>query len=603
MNRVREIIDARGISRYRFWKDTELDRATAYRLYNDATYIPSESVLEKICKAYGLKQEDIITNQSDGIVSLTTAQSPLPQAHTAKEKLTVVQLETLFWAAACSIKGAADASNYMEFILLLIFYKRLCDVFEDEFADCLQEFKDETLTLEIIEEDYTDALKEGRNPIVRFYIPQYFQWDAIRNHPEGLGKFVTTAMHTVAKINPKLDNVLNIKDFNEMHGGQHVLDDLRLAEVINILSRYRLGLNDVEPHILEQAYECLLLKFIESQGKKGSSFSTPREIGLLMAELINPESFTTLYDPACGSGSLLTKARLLYEQRYPTEKIKAPKLYGQEVNITTFAIAQMRLLLNDYTDSYIALGDAFCEPKFITEKNKLKRFDYVVTNPPWNIRGYDSNFYKLDSWQRFPFGIPPASSADWGWVQIVFTAMNDNGKAAIILPTGALFRGSDKNIQHVENKIRSTFVEKDFIESVILLPEGLFESVSIPAVILLLNRNKTNERHKRILFINASNYIIKQNRVKNLLSCEGINLIIQSYRNWQELEKLSKIVSLEDVRVANYNLLPSRYVDISDKIQHRPLNEIMADLSDVRLDNERINQTLDNLLAKLNLKS
>lgn len=602
LNRIREIVDARDMSRYRFWKQTGLDRATAYRLYNDPTYIPSDPVLEKICKAYGLRTEDLLKEESEPIAAPVATQTASPQRAAAAEHLTLSELETWFWAAACAIRGAADAPRFMDFILPLVFYKRLCDVFEDEFADCVQEFGNEALALKIIEEDYTDALKSDRESIVRFYIPQDFLWDSFRDHPiKGLGEFVTNALRTVTHLNPALRGVLDIQYFNETTAGIRILSDERLADLIQVLSRHRLGLKNIDPEVLGQAYEYLVWKFAEAQGKKGGEFYTPKEIGRLIAELIDPEPFTTIYDPVCGSGGLLIKARQLYEQRHPDEESKAPKLYGQDINHATFAIAKMNMILHDYTDSFLAIGDTFQEPSFVTEKAGLKRFDYVVANPPWNMNNYDQSYYISDPWGRFPYGIPPKSSADWGWVQLVLASMNADSRAAIILPPGAVYRGSGNKSSNVEKNIRRGFIEDDLIEGVILLPANLFYSTSFPAIILLLNRNKKLDRRQQILLVNASNFS-KKERQRDILEIENIKTIANIYHNWETRDNLSQIISLEEARAADYNILPSKFVDISEKVQYRRLNEILADLSDIRNEKEKINTKLENILRELGIK-
>src|SRR5205823_11810096 len=198
-----------------------------------------------------------------------------------------------------------------------------------------------------------------RKPIVRFFIPDQYRWKAIRNHPADsyLGQFVTDAMREVARQNPDLQGVLDVKDYNERQSGERMLDDDRLAALIEVISRHRLGLRNTEPDIIGRAYEYLLRKFAEGQGQSAGEFYTPKEVGWLIAELINPEPYSTVYDPACGSGGLLIKARLVFEQRHPQERGKAPKLYGQELNPTTFAIAKMNMFLHDYTHSFFAVGD------------------------------------------------------------------------------------------------------------------------------------------------------------------------------------------------------------------------------------------------------
>lgn len=531
-------------------------------------------------------------------------QSKLPFMPSDKERLDISNLETWLWDAACVIRGATDAPKFKDFILPLIFYKRLSDVFDDEFAGYVEEYGDETIAYEIIKADHEDALKNGRRPIVRFYIPNEYRWLAIRNHPTDgyLGEFITEAMRKVASLNPDLQGVLDVKDYNERQSGQRTLDDDRLAALIEVISRHRLGLRNTEPDVIGRAYEYLLRKFAEGQGQSAGEFYTPKEVGWLIAELINPVPYSTIYDPACGSGGLLIKARLLFENRHPDERGKAPKLRGQELNPVTFAIAKMNCFLHDYNDAYIAIGDTFRNPKFAAEAAGLDRFNYVVANPMWNQDNYDEAFYEHDPWNRFHYGIPPKSSADWGWVQHMLASLNDTGRAAVVLDTGAVSRGSGSRSSNKEREIRKAFVEQDFIESVILLPENLFYNTGAPGIILLLNRNKPAERKRQLLLVNASAYFVKE-KPKNVLTDEGIAAIAEVYRNWETREKLSRVVTLDEVRVTDYNLSPSQFVEINGKVQHRPLSDILADLAIARTERENADAELAVVLAKLGLET
>jgi type I restriction enzyme M protein len=395
----------------------------------------------------------------------------LPLPALADEHMDVSTLETWLWDAACAVRGAADAPKFKDFILPLIFFKRLSDVFDDEFAGQVSEFGDEEVAREVIAADHQDALKNDRKPIVRFFVPHEYRWDAIRNHvADGtLGQFVTDAMREVAKLNPELLGVLDIKDYNERQSGQRILDDDRLTALIEVISRHRLGLKNAEPDILGRAYEYLLRKFAEGQGQSAGEFYTPKEVGWLIAHLLDAKPYTTVYDPTCGSAGLLIKTGLLFAQRNPTQKSKAPRLYGQEMNPVTFAMAKMNMFLHDYTDSFFAIGDTFTKPGFVADGAGLKRFDYVVANPMWNQDNYNDTLYENDRWKRFELGVAPSSSADWGWLQHIAASLNDTGRAAVVLDTGAVSRGSGSKSSNKEKTIRQAFVEADLIEAVILL--------------------------------------------------------------------------------------------------------------------------------------
>lgn len=534
-------------------------------------------------------------------------QSALPIFPTAEEHLDISTLETWLWDAACAIRGATDAPKFKDFILPLIFYKRLSDVFDDEIAAHITEFGDEATARDFIEVDHADALRTGRKPIVRFFIPARYRWDAIRNHPAdgALGEFLTDAVREIARLNPDLEGVLDIKDFNERQSGQRTLDDDRLAALVEVVSRHRLGLTNTEPDILGRAYEYLLRKFAEGQGQSAGEFYTPKEVGWLMAELMNPAPYSTAYDPACGSAGLPIKLRLVFERNHPDQRGKAPKLYGQELNPVTFAMAKMNMFLHDFTDSFFAIGDTFRNPGFTARGAGLKRFDYVVANPMWNQDNYDEVFYEQDPWNRFAYGTPPKSSADWGWAQHILASLNDpstgsGGRAAIVLDTGAVSRGSGSKSSNKEKEIRRAFVENDFVEGVILLPENLFYNTTAPGIILLLNRARPAERKGQILLVNASAYFVKE-KPKNRLTDEGIAAVVEVYRKWETREKLSRVITLDEARAADYNLSPSQFVDVNDHILHRPLAEISRDVNTARAERERADAQLAQVLAQLGL--
>ena len=530
------------------------------------------------------------------------SQTTLPFPSENDEHLDISTLETWLLDAANTIRGASDAPKFKDFILPLIFYKRLSDVFDDEFAKQIAEFGDEELAREIVEADHEDALKSGRNPIVRFYIPQEYHWTALRNHPADghLGEFVTDAMREVARLNPPLQGVLDVKDFNESQSGQRTLDEERLEALIEVLSRHRLGLQDTEPDILGRAYEYLLRKFAEGQGQSAGEFYTPKEVGWLMARLINPEPYTTIYDPACGSGGLLIKPRLLFEQTHPDDKSQAPQIYGQELTPTTYAMAKMNAFLHDFIGADIQIGDTFRNPRFTADNATLQRFDYVCANPMWNQKEYNEAFYENDNWNRFSYGIAPSSSADWGWVQHILASLKDNGRAAVVLDTGAVSRGSGSKNTDRERDIRKKFVEEDLIESVILLPENLFYNTSAPGIVLLLNRNKPEERKEQILLINLSQHFEK-GKPKNILTDDAIDAATEVYQGWESREKLSNVITLEDAQKTDYNLSPSQFVDVGNKVEHRPVNEILSDLTEARLAREKADKTLDEVLIQLGL--
>ena len=536
-----------------------------------------------------------------------TPQTTIPFPRSDQEQLDISTLENWLSEAADAIRGADDAPKFKDFILPLIFYKRLSDVFDDEFAKQVEEFGDEDIAREIIDDDHQDALTTGRERlIVRFYIPQGYRWKALRDHPANgrLGEFVTEAMREVARLNPPLQGVLDVKDFNEQQSGQRTLEDERLERLIEAISRHRLGLQDTEPDILGRAYEYLLRKFAEGQGQSAGEFYTPKEVGWLMARLINPEPHAKIYDPACGSGGLLIKPRLLFEMTHPDEKSATPRIYGQEQIATTFAIAKMNAFLHDFIGANLQIGDTFRNPRFVTDDSILQRFDYILANPMWNQDGkqigYNDTLFTGDHFKRYEYGIPPLSNLDWLWMQHIVASLKETGRAAIVLDTGAVSRGSGSKQTSRERDIRKAFVENDLVEGVILLPENLFYNTSAPGIILLLNRNKSTERKEQILLINLSQYFTNQ-KPKNVLTDEGIDAAAEVYQAWESREKLSAVITLEDVQKTDYNLSPSQFVDVGDKVEHRPISEILSDLTEARIVREKADKTLEDTLIRLGL--
>jgi type I restriction enzyme M protein len=267
-------------------------------------------------------------------------------------------------------------------------------------------------------------------------------------------------------------------------------------------------------------------------------------------------------------------------------------------------MAKMNMALHDYSEFRLAIGDTFLNPGFGpppggSGKATVKPFDYVVANPMWNQDNYDEGFYENDPWGRFKL-TPPKSSADWGWVQHIFASLNDTGRAAVVLDTGAVSRGSGSKSSNKEREIRKAFVEGDFIEGVVLLPENLFYNTPSPGIILLLNRNKSVDRKGQMLLMNASAYFIKE-KPKNKLTDEGIAAVADSYRRWESREKLSRVITLEEARGADYNLSPSQFVEVNDKVHHRPLSEILADLRVARAEREQADASLNSVLTRLGL--
>jgi type I restriction enzyme M protein len=480
-----------------------------------------------------------------------------------KSHLETSTLNKYLWNAISSINGLVDNSKRIEIILPLILYKHISDLFEDELSEQKKKFGDEQAARYAIEVDHQDARRTGRKPILRFYIPERFGWNIIRSHPPNpdLAYFLTQAMHNIAKINPELQGVLDIIDYAERRGGYRVLGDKELAILIDRLSSFRLGRKEVLSNKLSDAFDSLLGKL---ETKYKGEFLTPKKISQLIIELINPDAESEIYDPACGSAGLLIAARALLYKRNSHNNASNLKLYGQEKNSFIFSVAKTRMILSGDLHYTLALGDSISKPAYLTTTGEdnhsyLKRFDFIVSNLPQGQKYSRHSDYEHDPWGRFIYGIPPKSSADWGWVQHVLTSLKDTGRAAVLLNLGAVSRGSNSKVFSREKDIRERIIANDFIESVILLPEKVLNGLTVPRIILVLNRAKHIERKGKILLVNGSTYVIKEKR-EWLLADEGIKAVIQCYSRWGEKERISKIITLDEARAADFNLNPLDFI-------------------------------------------
>jgi len=501
------------------------------------------------------------------------------------ERMEISTLEGWLWDAACSIRGPIDAPKFKDYILPLLFHKRLCDVYEDEVNRLVADFGDK---------EKAKTLAKSDRRLIRFYIPDGCSWNEIRKLTTDLGERLTFALREIAKENPKLQGVIDIVDFNATAAGQRILDDGTLAKLIEILSRHRLGLKDVEPDILGRAYEYLLRKFAEGSGQSAGEFYTPREVAILMARILDAEEGEEVYDPACGSGGLLIKAQLRLKEKKP-EGVKRPlKLYGQEINALTYAMARMNAFIHDM-DADIRVQNTMIKPQFV-EGGKLRTFDKVTANPMWNQK-FSLEVFENDPYNRFLSGIPPSNStADWGWIQHMFASLNEKGKLVVVIDTGVVSRGSGNIGSNKEKDIRRKFVDEDLIEAVILLPENMFYNTTAPGNIIVINKDK---KHKgEILLTNASKEFAK-GRPKNYLSEEHIKKIQEVNKNWQQIERFSKIITIDEAVRNDYNLSPSRYVAVGEKEEYLPVDEALVELAQVEEERKEIEAELNAIIQKL----
>lgn len=501
-------------------------------------------------------------------------------------------LEQWLWDAACSIRGAKDAPKYKDYILPLVFAKRLCDVFDDEVNRIAKEVGGRAKAFKLIERDHR---------LVRFYIPlqpanpDELVWSVIRKLADKIGEQLTDHLRAVARENPRLQGIIDRVDFNATTHGQRDISDDRLSALIERMSLKRLGLNDVEPDIIGRSYEYLIRKFAEGSGQSAGEFYTPKEVGMVMARIIQPAPGMTVYDPCCGSGGLLIKCQLVSSEALQAKdgaQFAPLKLYGQEYIANTWAMANMNMIIHDM-EGEVEIGDTFKSPKF-RDGGKLKTFDRVLTNPMWNQDWFTEKDYDADELGRFPkgAGFPGKSSADWGWVQHVLASLNNEGRAAIVLDIGAASRGSG------ERNIRKWFIENDFVEGVIYLPENLFYNNTAPGLILFLNKAKSIEHKGKLFLLNASREFRKGDP-KNYITDDGIACIAETFNAWREVDKYSLIVNSNEIAKNDYNISPSRYIQTGEWGRHRSILDIRGNLEQHDAAAQSVNRELEVYLQGL----
>ena len=505
-------------------------------------------------------------------------------------ELDITTLENWLWEAACKIRGEIDAAKYKDYILPIIFLKRLSDVFEDELIKLTERYK----TIEMVEQ-----FLEADHSLVRFYLPKHARWRDITNLTTNVGESLTKAVRDIARENPKVQGAIDIVDFNATAAGQRLISDESLKVLINVLGRHRLGLKDVEPDIIGRAYEYLLRKFAEGSGQSAGEYYTPRHVTVLMSHILNPGPGEEIYDPCCGSGGLLIKSYLRFREKYGSESSVQPvKCYGQEILPTTFAMAKMNMFIHDM-ESEIFLGDTMRGPRFLNPDGSLRKYDAVTSNPMWN-QDFPQDIYENDGYNRFGFGYPPNNTADWGWIQHMYSSLRERGRMAVVLDTGAVSRGSGNVGRNRERDIRKVFVERDVVETVLLMPENLFYNTTAPGIILVINKFKPIEKRGQILLINAS-HLFKKGRPKNFLPDEHITQIADVYLNWKEEDGLSKIITKEEAAKNDYNLSPSRYVAQDGEDDTLPLEDAVVLLKEAEEERAEADEKLKKILTEMGL--
>jgi type I restriction enzyme M protein len=478
------------------------------------------------------------------------------------------------------LKQAADLIRTRvdyTFILLLLFYKAYSDKWQKEF----EEQKKKLLELGWQE---AEAVKEATlEHYHTFNFPQEYLWENIRKEPQRISEKFSMALKKLAELNPDYQDIFSQFDFHQFTSNPE--NSVILNQLVELFSKF--SFKEISGDILGDAYEWILKYFAPTKAKEGEVY-TPREVIRLMIEILDPKPEKSIYDPALGSAGMLIVGYKYVEEKYGKEKANTLFLYGQEVNPKTLALAKMNTLLHDIRNFYFTLGDTLLYPKF-KEGDSIKKFDYVIANPPWNQDGYDEDTLKKGEYwkERFKYGFATKQSADWIWIQHMISSAKE--KVAVVIDTGAVSRGGREKL------IRQKIIEDDLIESVILLPEKLFYNTGAPAVIIVFNKQKPEERKGKILLINASKEF-QPGKKQNTLSKENTQKIVNAYREFKNIEKFAKVVKIDEVKETDYNLSPSRYVSVIEEEQYRPIEEIEKELEEIEILRIKSEEKIKNIL-------
>ena len=489
------------------------------------------------------------------------------------DKLTLDELESHLWESANILRGSIDSQNYKNYIFGLLFLKRINDVFVEK-----QE--------EIIE-DHGEVFKDDKD-FYTVFVPEKALWANIKEQTRDIGAEINKAFEELEQENPFLEGVLTPIDFND----KDRLPDSLLEKLIQHYSEIDLSNENLEdPDILGRAYEYLIRQFADDAGKKGGEFYTPREVVELLVKILNPEKGMRVYDPCCGSGGMLI---------YSAEHIRNNNgnsmnnitLFGQEINLNTWAICKMNMFLHELYDAKIERGNTFTEPMFLEEGGKLQQFDIVIANPMWNQDYAKYDLQESQKYGRFSYGFPPKNKADWAWIQHMLASCNKEGKVGVVLDNGALFRSRS------EGKIRKKVLEDDLIEAVIALPENLFYNTSSPGCIIIFNKEKPKERHNKVIFIYGEEDY-EEGSNQNFLRDEDIEKALNAYRNFEDIEKYCRVADIEEIERNDYNLNVPRYVDTTEPEEPVDVDKVLDELNDLENEREEIEDEMYSYLEEL----
>ena len=506
-------------------------------------------------------------------------------------KTTQEQINATLWRAADTFRGKIDSSLYKDYILVMLFIKYLSDVYKEHYEEYAEKYNGN-------EERIKRALSRER-----FILDEKSTFDYLyeERNLNNIGEIINKALEHIEETNKsKLRGVFRNIDFNsEVILGREADRNAILKTLLNDFKNL-----DLRPSMLEgndvigDAYEYMIAQFASDAGKKGGEFFTPSMVSELLSRLVKPQENDRIYDPTCGSGSLLIRA----SKKVPSGKVQ---IYGQERNGQTQALCKMNMFLHGIDDAKIENGDTLSNPLHL-EDGKLMKFQVVVANPPFSLDKWAMGFagaevedkkFKmesaLDPYRRFDWGVPPSSKGDFAFIQHMLYSLAEEGRMGVVLPHGVLFRGAS------EGKIRKQIIDLNLLDAVIGLPENLFFGTGIPAVILIFKKNRTRND---ILFIDASGEgHYEKGKNQNKLREEDLQEIEKVYNNYETVDKYSYVASLEEIKENDYNLNIPRYVDTFEEEEMVDMDAVAQNILNIKAELEEVEKQMAKYLEELGL--
>lgn len=486
------------------------------------------------------------------------------------------ELDSYLFKCADIIRDTVDRNDYKDYILPLVFYKSISDTYEDNKQELIEEYGDEEI-----------AADPSFHDIV---VPEEYTWDELRKQNERIDQFIDDAFDEIEKANePRLDGV-----FRTSFRDPDALGDTRLLKLVEHISTHNLSSHRIPEDTLGEVYMDLVRHFAEEEGRGGGEFFTPPKYVELLVRLLAPyEQGAEIHDPTCGSGGMLVQAARYAANDDESGKPDTFRLTGQEINPEVAPIAKMNLFINGYGDNAeISREDSLSSPQF-TKNGRLEEFDYVLANFPFSA-DWDKEGLREDKYSRFNWSDkkPRKDRADYAFIMHIESQLSETGRAAVISPNGVLFRKDEK-------KFREYMLENDLLEAVVGMSNNLFQNNSIPSAVLVLNKDKDPERQGQVQFVHAAdNHAVEEPFYRelsnqNVLTDEGIEHIATNFHDWRTEERVSRTVSLDEIRENDYNLNIALYVDTTEPEENIDVSEELAALRELQAERDEIESRMD----------